>query len=145
MANISAGAADLTVRWSYHAGCSRGEDLQVSQGSCHEAHGGGQSVQSTQCKQNFLGQKKEKGTIRSVKTEQTESSSLSLSFHSDGSRCLWIHANLLTPGVILSARADQILAMDGSAGVRYVNFTVRRHMQVGQQGTAVILPELQKR
>lgn len=39
-----------------HAGSSCGEDLQVSQGSCHKAHGCGESVQGTQCKQHFLEQ-----------------------------------------------------------------------------------------
>lgn len=42
----------------YHAGGSGGEDLQVSESSSHEADGRGQSVESTESKQNLLKDKK---------------------------------------------------------------------------------------
>lgn len=64
MANIGFAAAELPVQWSYRARCSGGEDLQVSQGSSHKAHGCGQSVQSTQRKQHFLGEETDTDQIK---------------------------------------------------------------------------------
>lgn len=49
---------ELQEVWTYHAGCSSGEDLQISESRRHEAHRSGQSIQSTQCKQHFLEEKK---------------------------------------------------------------------------------------